>query len=93
VRGDGEPREARRLFEQEQRRLGMTAPTRDLHAAVGGSGSGEVAGWPQYSAGNHDLIRTANLEALHLCRLAGDMRRPGESLGIVRTVLGASLPP
>jgi tetratricopeptide (TPR) repeat protein len=70
VRGGGEPREALRLFRHEQRQASLTTPTRDVHAVVGELG--EVTGWLLYEAGKHDLVRSTNLEALHLSRLAGD---------------------
>jgi tetratricopeptide (TPR) repeat protein len=70
VRGDGEPSEALRLFRVGQQQAASAAPSRDLHAVVGELG--EVAGWMLYEAGRHDEMRSTNLEALHLSRLAGD---------------------
>jgi transcriptional regulator with XRE-family HTH domain len=65
---------ALRLFRSVHRKVGVVpcAPgiERDLHAAVGELG--EVTAWLLYDAGKHDLVRTTNLEALQLLRLAGD---------------------
>ncbi|WP_232211872.1 tetratricopeptide repeat protein [Saccharomonospora halophila] len=62
------------LFRSVHRKLGANrcepAIERDLYAAAGELG--EVAGWLLYDAGEHDLVRRINHEALHLSRLAGD---------------------
>lgn len=72
--GDHTSEVALQLFRSVHRKLGASrcdpAIERDLYAAAGELG--EVAGWLLYDAGQHDLVRRINHEALHLSRLAGD---------------------
>ncbi len=72
--GDQSSRVALDLFRSICRKLGGRQVDgrieRDLYAAAGELA--EVTGWLLYDAGRHDLVRRVNLEALHLCRLAGD---------------------
>lgn len=72
--GDQSSGVALQLFRSVHRKLGASqcdpAVERDLYAAAGELG--EVAGWLLYDAGEHDLVRRINHEALHLSRLAGD---------------------
>lgn len=72
--GDHTAGSALQLFRSVHRELtaGRCDPAvqRDLFAAAGELG--EVAGWLLYDAGEHELVRRTNHEALHLSRLAGD---------------------
>lgn len=72
--GDQSAPVALRLFRSVARKIGAAACEpgleRDLYAAAGELG--EVAGWLLYDAGQHDLVRRVNSEALSLSQLAGD---------------------
>ncbi|MGW0004663.1 helix-turn-helix domain-containing protein [Nocardia grenadensis] len=72
--GDQSSQFALQLFRSAHRKLGSARCDRrierDLYAAVGEIG--EVTGWMLYDAGEHELVRRVNNEALHLTRLAGD---------------------
>ncbi len=72
--GDQSSGMALQLFRTVHRKLGVArcvpAVERDLYAAAGELG--EVAGWLLYDAGQHDLVRQVNNEALQFSRLAGD---------------------
>lgn len=72
--GDQSSGVALRLFRSVHRKLGASQREpgieRDLYAAAGELG--EVTGWLLYDAGQHDLVRRVNHEALHMSRLAGD---------------------
>ncbi|WP_007023145.1 helix-turn-helix transcriptional regulator [Saccharomonospora iraqiensis] len=74
--GDSTSRLALSLFRAVRRKLGKAECSRrverDLHAAAGELG--EVTGWLLFDAGEHDLARDVNHEALHLSRMAGDSR-------------------
>ncbi|WP_157103834.1 XRE family transcriptional regulator [Nocardia harenae] len=72
--GDQSSGAALQLFRSVHRKLGVArcepAVERDLYAAAGELG--EVVGWLLYDAGEHELVRQVNSEALQLSRLAGD---------------------
>ncbi len=72
--GDQSSGAALQLFRSVHRKLGAVrcdpAIERDLYATAGELG--EVAGWLLYDAGEHELVRQVNNEALQLTRLAGD---------------------
>lgn len=70
VSGGGDAGEALRAFRHERRRVLAARAERDLHAAVGELG--EVAGWLLFEAERNDEMRSVNLEALHLSRMARD---------------------
>lgn len=72
--GDQSSEFALQLFRSVHRKLGSVrcdpGTERELYAAAGEIG--EVTGWLLYDAGEHELVRQVNNEALHLTRLAGD---------------------
>ncbi|MFI5720292.1 helix-turn-helix domain-containing protein [Nocardia sp. NPDC051750] len=72
--GDQSSEFALQLFRSVHRKLGTVRCDprieRELYAAAGEIG--EVTGWLLYDAGEHELVRRVNNEALHLSRMAGD---------------------
>ncbi|MGV9678805.1 hypothetical protein ACWDSJ_26275 [Nocardia sp. NPDC003482] len=72
--GDQSSGLALQYFRSVHQKLGVArcdaANERDLYAAAGELG--EVTGWLLYDAGEHELVRRVNNEALHLSKLAGD---------------------
>ncbi|WP_233159975.1 helix-turn-helix domain-containing protein [Pseudonocardia sp. MH-G8] len=72
--GDQPAAIARGLFRSVHRTIGSAprAPGVERELVAAAAELGELTGWLLYDAGEHALVRTANHEALHLSRLAGD---------------------